>query len=44
MDCLERNEAAGLVYHRSEGELYGDYDIPDNVEDIIALILTGGNA
>jgi len=44
MDCLERNEAAGLVYHRSEEELYGDYDVPDNVEDIIALILTGRNA
>ncbi len=41
MDCLERNEAAGIVYHRSTTDLYGDYDAPDNVEDIIHLILTG---
>ena len=41
MDCLERNEAAGIVYHRSKTDLYGDYDIPDNMEDIIQLILTG---
>ena len=41
MDCLERNEAAGIVYHRSKTDLYGDYDVPDNIEDIIQLILTG---
>ena len=41
MDCLGRNEAAGIVYHRSKTDLYGDYDAPDNMEDIIQLILTG---
>ena len=41
MDCLERNEAAGIVYHRSETDLYGDYDVPDTMEGIIRFILTG---
>ena len=41
MDCLERNEAAGIVYHRSTTDLYGDYDSPDKIENIIHLILTG---
>lgn len=41
MDCLERNEAAGIVYHRSKTDLYGDYDEPDDMEAIIQLILTG---
>ena len=27
LDCLERNEAAGVVYHRSG--ITGDYDIDD---------------
>ena len=41
MDCLARNEAAGVVYHRSKTDLYGDYDKPDNAEDIIRLLLYG---
>ena len=39
LDCLERNEAAGVVYHR-EGIL-GDYDDFDDVEALIAFIRTG---
>lgn len=41
MECLERNEAAGMVYHRSKTDLYGDYDAPETMEEIIRLILTG---
>ena len=41
MDCLERNEAAGTVYHRSRTDLYGDYDVPEDLEEIIQLILDG---
>ena len=44
MDCLERNEAAGVVYHRSKTDLYGDYDEPEEIEEIIHLILTGEKA
>jgi hypothetical protein len=40
MDCLERNERAGIVYHY-EGELTGDYDKPSTEEEIIAMILNG---
>ena len=39
MECLERNEVAGIVYHR-EG-INGDYDDFDNVEDLISFIYTG---
>lgn len=31
LDCLERNERAGIVYHRP-GELTGDYDLPSERE------------
>ena len=41
LNCLERNEAAGIVYHRSTTDLYGGYDSPDKTEDNIQLILTG---
>lgn len=40
MDCLARNEAAGMAYHY-EGSLSGDYDIPDTEEEIIRLVLYG---
>lgn len=40
MELLERNEAAGMVYHY-EGQLTGDYDIPETEEGIWALILRG---
>lgn len=40
LDCLERNEKAGLVYHKA-GSLEGDYDLPESEEGIIELILTG---
>ena len=39
LDCLERNERNGVVYHR-EG-IVGDYDDFDDIEDLIAFIRTG---
>ncbi len=39
LDCLERNEKNGIVYHR-EG-IWGDYDDFDDPEDLISFILTG---
>ncbi len=39
LDCLERNEKHGVVYHR-EGTT-GDYDGFDDVEQLIAFILSG---
>ena len=39
LDCLERNEAAGVVYHRRG--ITGDYDDFDNLEDLIAFIEGG---
>ena len=42
LDCLERNEKAGIVYHR-EG-IVGDYDGFDDVEKLIDFIKNGGKA
>ena len=39
LDCLERNEKAGIVYHRDG--ITGDYDGFDDVEELIRLIRTG---
>lgn len=39
LDCLERNEKNGVVYHR-EG-VNGDYDDFDNVEELISFIKSG---
>ena len=39
LDCLEANEKKGIVYHR-EG-IMGDYDEFEDVEQVIAFILTG---
>lgn len=39
LDCLEANESAGVVYHRSG--ITGDYDDFDNVEQLMELIVTG---
>ena len=39
LDRLEANEAAGVVYHRQG--ITGDYDHVDDMEALIALILTG---
>lgn len=39
LDCLERNEKNGVVYHR-EG-ITGDYDEFDDVEELIAFIKNG---
>jgi hypothetical protein len=39
LDCLERNEEKGVVYHR-EG-IVGDYDDFDDVEKLIEFIRTG---
>lgn len=39
LDCLERNEKAGIVYHRSG--IVGDYDDFEDVEELIRFIRTG---
>ncbi len=39
LDCLERNEKNGIVYHR-EG-INGDYDEFDDVEKLIMFIKEG---
>ena len=39
LDCLERNEKNGVVYHRSG--VNGDYDDFTDVEKLIAFIQTG---
>ena len=39
LDCLERNEQRGVVYHR-EG-INGDYDDFDDIEQLISFIQTG---
>lgn len=39
LDCLEQNEAAGVVYHR-EG-IVGDYDGFEDAEELIEFILKG---
>lgn len=39
LDCLERNEKSGVVYHR-EG-ITGDYDDFEDVEKLIDFIWTG---
>lgn len=39
LDCLERNEKAGIVYHR-EG-IVGDYDGFEDVERLIDYIKNG---
>lgn len=39
LDCLERNEQNGVIYHR-EG-VNGDYDDFDDVENLIQFILKG---
>lgn len=43
LDCVERNEKAGLSYHY-EGELSGDYDKPSTEEEIMQLIMNGKGA
>lgn len=40
LDCLARNEAAGMAYHY-DGRITGDYDIPETEVDIKRLILRG---
>lgn len=39
LDCLARNEAQGVVYHRQG--ILGDYDDFDDVEALIDFIRTG---
>lgn len=39
LDCLERNEARGVVYHR-EG-ITGDYDGFETVEELVEFIRIG---
>jgi hypothetical protein len=40
MDCLERNEKAGVVYHDS-GSFCGDYDRCDDENAVFNLLLNG---
>ena len=39
LDCLEKNEQNGVVYHR-EG-ITGDYDYFDDIDQLISFIQTG---
>ena len=39
LDCLDRNERAGIVYHRDG--IMGDYDYFDDLEELINYIRTG---
>lgn len=39
LDCLERNEQNGIVYHRNG--IIGDYDEFDDIEALIEFIKTG---
>lgn len=39
LDCLERNEQAGIIYHR-EG-IMGDYGEFNDLEELIEFIRTG---
>lgn len=39
LDCLEKNEQKGVVYHR-EG-INGDYDYFDDIDQLILFIQTG---
>lgn len=40
LDCLERNEKAGVAYH-NEGQLIGDYDTAQTEKEIFDLLLRG---
>ena len=40
LDCLEKNEKNGIVYHY-QGRLDGDYDFPDKEEGILTCFLAG---
>ncbi len=40
LDCLERNERAGIRYHH-QGKLTGDYDVPGTEKEIHNMILRG---
>ncbi len=42
LDCLERNEKNGVVYHR--GGVTGDYDDFDDLEEAIRFIKEGKRA
>ena len=42
LDCLERNEKTGVLYHR-EG-INGDYDDFEDVEALISFIQSGNKA
>lgn len=39
LNCLERNEKNGIIYHRQG--IIGDYDDFNNIEDLILFIKTG---
>lgn len=39
LDCLEKNEKNGVIYHRQG--IIGDYDDFDNLEELLSFIETG---
>ncbi len=39
LNCLERNEKSGIIYHRKG--INGDYDNFDNAQELINFIKTG---
>lgn len=39
LDCLERNEKNGIIYHRDG--FRGDYDDFEDIEELIDFIKTG---
>lgn len=39
LDCLDRNEKSGIIYHRAG--IVGDYDDFNTVEEVINFIKTG---
>lgn len=41
LECLERNERNGIVYHRNPQDHTGDYDVFSNTADVMSLIENG---
>lgn len=39
IECLERNEKQGVLYHRDGYK--GDYDVPETQEGVVDFIMTG---
>lgn len=41
LECLERNEKNGIIYHRDPKNYTGDYDGFESMEEVIKLIENG---